>query len=221
MQLDSPSFVMPHIHKVGPDKFEATHGTDRELIVSFMMQPVHMEFKSGLEGRPIYEDQPHIEIRFPGDTKRVIVRPVKMVSDPLSPSDPERFPVAWERFKAQQEPAHNGTPLEEWPQIRKAQVFELKALHIHTVEQLASVPDSTLHNVGMGGRELRDKAKAWLDRAADGAGLSQVMSRLAALEAENEALKMRVGAAPEASATPAAATPEKDRSTRQPARKAA
>jgi phage shock protein A len=54
--------------------------------------------------------------------------------------------------------------------------------NIYTVEQLASLSDNAIQAVGMGTREWKTKAQAYLDRAAEGAGAS-------ALAAENEQLK--------------------------------
>jgi len=52
----------------------------------------------------------------------------------------------------------------------------------------------------LGARQMRDKAKAWLESAKEGAGTSQLMERLARLEADNTALKnqlLAMGQAPE------------------------
>jgi hypothetical protein len=193
---DAPSFAQARVQQVGPDKYEAVHGGDNDLFVSFEMHAVHLTHKSELEGRPLYEEREFIRIRFPGDKTREVFREVKRTDDAQSPSDMSRFPRQWSAFKAQHAPALQGTPLEQWPPINRAQVAELKGLSIHTVEALAGVPDTTLHNLGMGGRELRDRAKAWLDSAKGGAGISELLARMAALEADNQALRARVEAAP-------------------------
>ncbi len=191
---DFPSFTPTQVHRVGPDQYETSHGADRDLIAQFEMLPVHMAFKSEQEGRPIYEERPHLRIAFPGDRTRELLRPVKMQDDALGPSDLNRFPQQWAAFQAQCEPVVEGTPLAEWPLINRAQVLEFAALNIRTVEQLASVPDTTLHTMGMGGRTVRDKAKAWLDKARGGSELSRIMARLEALENENAALRRQQAA---------------------------
>lgn len=192
---DFPNFAAAQVHKTGPDTYDASHGSDRDLVVQFEMLPVHMAFKSEQEGRPIYEEHAHIRIAFPGDRTRELLRPVKMQDDTLGPSDLNRFPRQWAAFKAQNEPVVEGTPLSEWPMINRAQVMEFGSLNIRTVEQLASVPDTTLHTMGMGGRAVRDKAKAWLDQARGGSELSKILARLEALENENQALKRQAAVA--------------------------
>ena len=57
----------------------------------------------------------------------------------------------------------------------------MKALRIHTLEQLAAVPDSALNM--MGGRELRDKAQKFLSAST---GDHAVVTKL---EAENATLR--------------------------------
>ena len=46
-----------------------------------------------------------------------------------------------------------GLPLQEWAPLSRSQVLELKANHIHTVEQLSEIPDSGLEKLGMGARD--------------------------------------------------------------------
>ena len=106
------------------------------------------------------------------------------------PSFPERFPKQWQQFLNKQEQTHSGTPLEMWPVVTKSQVLELKGAKIHTVEQLGSLPDSVLQNVGMmDARVLRDKAKAFMDSAEGGAALNQALSTIEQQRIDIESLK--------------------------------
>jgi len=197
---DIPQFSDVQTRKIGKDKYEAYHGTDDDLIVSFEKYPVYLEHKSKLEGRKLYEERDHIRIQFPADRTREIFRPVKTEWDNAGPPDAERFPRQWAAWQNQASAVQAGTLLQEWPHVNKAQVLELKAMNIVTVEHLAAVTDSTLHTLGMGARELRDKAKTWLDRTREDATLSSVMARLEALEAENRALREGVNVPAEAEA---------------------
>lgn len=157
-----------------------SHGDDSRLFVEFSLEPVHQEAESEKQGRPIYKDVPHIRIHFPGDRTKQIFRPVKMQDDMQGPADPRRFPRQWEAFMAQREQVQEGTPLEQWAPVSRSEVLSLKAMHIHTVEQLGAIADHNL--TWLGARELRDKAAAWLQNADGG-------KEVIRLTAENEQLR--------------------------------
>lgn len=162
------------------NNLHVVHGDDTKLYVEFKMEAVHQGAASEKEGRPIYKDVPYIEINFPGDRTKKIYRPVKMESDHQSPADPVRFPRQWEAFQQQRTQVQEGTPIEQWGPLTRSQAMELKAMHIHTVEQLAGIADQNLN--WLGARELRDKAEAWLKQANNG-------KEVLRLEAENAQLK--------------------------------
>lgn len=186
---DTPNLAATQTRKLGPDRYEAYHGTDDDLIVTFENFPIYLEAKSKEAGRKLYEEKPHIRIQFPADRTREIFRMVKFEWDGAGPPDPERFPRQWAAFQNHGTAAQSGTLLAEWPMVNKAQVLELRAMNLLTVEHLASVPDSTLHTLGMGARELRDKAQAFIKRADSDGVITQLMARLEALEAENRSYK--------------------------------
>jgi hypothetical protein len=159
-----------------------SQGSDNSIFPEFYMRQVYMEFQSQEEGRPIYKDVPHLKIIFPADRTKVYDSAVKMEDDSYGPSDPHRFPRQWEAFLAQAEQVPDGTPIEQWPPLTRARVMELKAMHIHTVEQLAQLPDQTAQNIGLGWRQERELAQKWLEQATGGAAVTKLM-------AENERLK--------------------------------
>ena len=172
---------MPTVSKNG-NSIHVSFGNDSGLFAEFFYELEKQEFASSQEGREIFKEVPMMRILFPGDKTKTIVRRVKMEDDLAGPSDPTRFPKQWALFKASQEQVPDGSALEMWPVLSKARVRELKAQHIHTVEQLASLTDGAGPNIGLDWRQLRDKARAYLDTAAAGAEVSK-------LSAENEALK--------------------------------
>ena len=184
----------PRVQQTGHNSYQVSHGDDQNLFVQFTMEAIKQEFESEKQGRPIFKDVPHIHILFPGDKSREIKRPVRLTQEEAgnAPPDPVRFPRQWAAFQNQQEQTHDGTPIEEWAPIGKAQAFELKALRIYTVEQLANVPDASLHAVGMGGRELRDKAISWLKNAEGGSEVSRLTAENSQLKADMEALKVQM-----------------------------
>lgn len=171
----------------GPNETVTTvnHGSDAGLYVEFRMDALQDHAKSTEEGRPIFTDTPFITIMFPGDKTKKIDRPVKLKDDIDGPSDPRRFPRQWEQFKAQEEQSSEGLPIQQWSVLTKGQALELKAMGIHTVEQMAELPDSAL--TWLGARALREQAINWISKA----GAHKVEAKLTA---ENTRLKDQIDA---------------------------
>ena len=173
----------------------ASHGSDANLFVEFYEDAVHLEAQSREENRPIYEDRVFIRIMVPGG-KSTVVREARLErGDNGEIPDHERFPLQWAQFKSQQEQVGDGTPLSEWSYLSKSQVMELKAMKIHTVDQLAAQSDASLSHMGLGALDLRNRARAFLDQASGGEVLSKLQKELedarheiAAMKASLEAL---------------------------------
>ena len=178
-------------HNLGNASFGmASHGDDRGLFVEFSTRAVQMPWKSKEAGRPIYEDQAFITIDFPGDKTKRVDRPVKMEGDDSGPSDPERFPRQWMLFQNQQDQASDGMPITEWAPLTKSQALELKAIKIHTVEALASLPDSAC--TWLGSRELRAKAQTWLESVRDHSAEARLEAQLEQRDALIATLQQQV-----------------------------
>lgn len=143
--------------------------------VGFCLYPVQNEEKSAQAGRPVYEEKEFVRIVVPGDRNSVVFQPA-------TETHKQRFPRAYEAFKNRTQIAQEGTPLEHWPPISRAAVLTLKAAHISTVEALAQVSDANLQQLGMGMRELREQARAYMQHAKDGAAIHK-------LAAENQKLR--------------------------------
>lgn len=155
--------------------FENRYAADKGLYVVFTMEAIKNGGRSDAEGRPIFDDVPHIKIHVPGDKTTVIHRPV-------TEEDMVRFEDKWLKFKANMTQAPEGTPIDQWPQITISQVHEFKALGVFTVEQLAGMTDVNAQKF-MGGHELRRRAQTFLAVAKDTAEAQ----RLATVNAELEA----------------------------------
>jgi hypothetical protein len=139
----------------------------------FFTEPVRNNYRSDTEGRPVFEDREFVTILVPGDRKTEWSGYVKE-------EHKRRWPREYASFKAGLETPVEGTPLKEWAVITRSQVEELRFAHILTVEQLATLPDDALNrSVSMGGYQLREKAKRWLDAQAGN-------SQTEALAAEND-----------------------------------
>ena len=133
----------------------------RQTMISFYDREVQNQFKSEQEGRPIFEMKCYIRKVPPGDKLVEIDRKA-------SKQDFLRYPQEYEMYMKRQTTPVNGTPLEAWAQITRAQVAEYKALNIFTVEQLAELPDGYGHKI-MGFQGWKQKAQSFL-MAAKGQG---------------------------------------------------
>lgn len=173
-------FADARVEKSG-GQLHVSHGDDKECYVEFRMEPIHMTAHSEAEGRPIYQDFPFIRIMFPGDKTKVVDRPV-------TDTDKQRFPNQYRAFEQQGVQVQTGTPITEWSILTRSQAMEMKAMGIHTVEQLSNVSDTNLN--WLGARDYRDKAKAWISASSDtGATVSKLMAEIATLRADLEASK--------------------------------
>jgi hypothetical protein len=160
-------------------------------IPQFFTEAVKLEWKSRQEGRPIFEDREFVRIIIPGDRRSMAVEPV-------NEGHQQRWPREYEAFRAGKEAPLEGTPLSEWPvsMMSPARVQELAYFNLRTVEQLAAVNDAQLQNLGMGSRELRERARTWLEVAAKGAGpIERLIARNEELTRETDRLLRELKAA--------------------------
>src|SRR5262249_21372308 len=139
---------------------------------------------------PIFKDMECVEIRMAANKQTVAVFPahdtwkwdvIDGINQPITYA--MRFPEQYKRFKANEAQAMSGTPLEELPFITQAKRSELKALSIHTAEALASLEGNPLKQLGMGGRELKNQAQAYLDRSTDSAAVTRLAAEVEQLKA--------------------------------------
>ncbi|HEY5412901.1 MAG TPA: hypothetical protein VIJ94_19465 [Caulobacteraceae bacterium] len=160
-------------------------------IPQFFTEAVKLEWKSRQEGRPIFEDREFVRIIIPGDRRSMAVEPV-------GDGHKQRWPAEYQAFTAGREAPLQGTPLSEWPVslMGPARVQELAYFNLRTVEQMAAVNDAQLQNLGMGARELRERARTWLEVAEKGAApIERLISRNEELARETERLTRELKAA--------------------------
>lgn len=133
------------------------------------------------QGRPMFRDVAYVQILVPGNNKDIMDRAVKE-------EDKQRWPRQWAAYQNGQEQVLEGTPLGEWPLMRPAQIAQLNAVNIRTVEQIADASDAAMQGIGMGARELQAKAKAYLASAKDSKGAEALQDEVLTLKAEVERL---------------------------------
>ena len=141
-------------------------------------------------GRPMFKDIECVEIRMAANKQTVAVFPAHEVWEwgdvdgiRQEITYAMRFPEQYKRFKANEAQAMSGTPLEELPFLTQAKRSELKALSIYTAEALASLDGMPLKQLGMGGRELKNQAAAYLAKATDSALVTRQAAEIEALKA--------------------------------------
>jgi hypothetical protein len=139
---------------------QAAVGHDEDGVIGiFKTMAVQDRERSKIEGRPVFKDVAFVEIRVPGKPKSVPV-------ERLNEGHKKRWPKAWAAYEAQQRGMVDGTPLEQWAYLTPSDVMTLRAAGVHSVEQCAALVDGALGGVGMRARELRDRAKQFLQPAS-------------------------------------------------------
>jgi hypothetical protein len=130
-------------------------------------------------GRDIFASIERVRIIIPGAIASIVHHNV-------TDEHRERWAEQYARFKANQEPVLEGTPLEEWSLMNPAAIAELHYHQVRTVEELAGLSDIAVQSIGMGGTILRQRARAWLDDAEREALVTK-MTR------ENDGLRSEIG----------------------------
>ncbi|MES0040018.1 hypothetical protein [Mesorhizobium sp. M0091] len=149
------------------------------------------EQSSKRAGRPIFVDMEVCDLTFPANTKTKATFPAH---EPEPNATRESVAAGggvvtyamlynqqYLAFKDGNTQPLSGTPLSEAPFLMEGKRRELIALNVKTVEQLASLDGTPLKQLGMGGRELKNQAQAYLDNAAGSADVTNLAAEVAAL----------------------------------------
>jgi len=131
---------------------------------------------------------PYIRIMVPGDKTTEVVQ---AVTEPIK----RRFPREWMAWQIDEgliggDADIPGWKLSEWPELDADTVRELLHMRFQTVEQLAGASDKQIQGIGMGGVNLREKARvAMRNRMGE-----ETRQALETKDAETQALKDRLAA---------------------------
>lgn len=154
--------------------------------VEFFLHPVLQGRESQDAGREIYKDAPHVRVRVAGQDKSEVV---KEVTEKVK----ARFPEEWAAFeKGMEAPAH-GTPIEQWGRITPSLGRTLRNINIRTVEDIASLSDAGVAEVGPGGFKLRDDARKFLSLSQASADLSRMEDLEKSNKEKDDALRTQAG----------------------------
>ena len=154
-------------------------------LLRFFTEPQELPGKSKEEGRPVYIDRDFVGITNPGSRDEVI----RKAEDKAK--EDEFIAWAYRKWKATQQQPVDGTPLEMVPFLTKAQIMELKALNVPTLEALAELPDTAKQRL-MGSVELQKKARAYMASAKDTAVVTKLQAELAQRDREIERMQQQM-----------------------------
>jgi hypothetical protein len=173
---------------------------EARIIPVFKIIPIHNVGKSKDQGRPIYDDVEVVEVRFAGDRQRVGVFPAHAfaghrVNDEGYEEEityAQKYSDQYRRFKDKHQQIAEGTPVDELAFLTAAKRSELKALNILTAEALAALDGRELQALGMGGRQLKDQAAAYLKAANGTAEVTKLAADNVALQAQLNEMRQEV-----------------------------
>ena len=116
--------------------------------------------ESKIQNRAVFKLVEYVKIFVPGEKN---LRPDR----PVTENDKRRWPTAYAQFQRTKEETVEGTPVEQWPYLNRAQVAEMKANGFLTVEAIAECPDGMLTKMGLNGRDIQKRARQFLKPQSD------------------------------------------------------
>jgi hypothetical protein len=167
---------------------------DRPAYVTFHRVAVESPALSLKEGRYVAVDVDYVHVT-PNYSKDVLKFKVKTwISNMENDMRNQRLPKEWfdaymakyEAWKRGEELPLNGTPIKGWGVISPAIQETLIHMNVMTVEDAALMNDEAIKRLGMGGLDVKVKAKAWLAQLNDKGALTLEMS---SITKENNVLK--------------------------------
>lgn len=151
----------------------------------FYMRQKQNEAKTREEGRPIFFEKEYVEIIIGGDKKT-------RIDTPVNDDHRKRWPEHYRRFKEGGASVVEGTSLKEWGAIPATRALELNAMNVFTVEQLSDLSDTMMQNIGMDGRALVAKAKAFIEARKDAGAIEKYAAENTKLRDDVDFLKLQL-----------------------------
>ena len=174
MRVDTEGFTEmalgPDAH-AQPQQQANRHG----LYVEFYMEAVQDSAASLEAGHPKFKEVPYVMVKVPGDKGSIIRRPVRTGQHPKH--DNNRFHNEYVAFLQDKKAPLEGLPIEEWPQVTKSQVMELRHFGIKTVEHLAGLTDTNAQKF-MGILDLRTKARTYIEASQSDAPFQKLHAEI-------------------------------------------
>jgi hypothetical protein len=150
----------------------------------FKEEAVENKSESKLQGRPVFENVPYVEIIVPG-SRDIVCRPVEE-------ADKQRWPTQWQQFQNKEKQTQPGTPIDELVTASAVERATLRAVHVTTIEGLVNYPDGSIHKLGPGGHALKRKAVAFLGSRKDQSYAASLQEEVATLREQIASLKLKL-----------------------------
>jgi len=167
---------------------------DRPAYVRFEKRAVQDKEASLKEGHYVSRDENWILVTPPYSKdcfeEKVDTFFAKKEMDVKTNRIPSRHLEMWKRsyesWEKGQEMPVDGTPIRDWNALSPAQCENIIRAGCKTIEDLAQINDEGLRRLGMGGQDLKVKAKSWLQAGKDHTPL---INEVSGLRKENDQLK--------------------------------
>jgi hypothetical protein len=98
---------------------------------------------------------------------------------PVTELDKQRWPQKWQQYINASEQVPDGTPIDILLPMHPEIASNMHSMGVHTIEQMANITADGLQRLGMGGVQLMNKAKDFLDKAERGVAYHRMESELA------------------------------------------
>lgn len=133
--------------------------------VSFVARSIIQGFQSEQQGRPVYAKRDFIRIQHPGERD--------CVEREATDYDKQLYARQWVAYETSSEQVPDGTPLSVIFPSNPDIVDNLRAIKFFTAEQVANATDAQLQGAGIGGLQIRQKCKAFIESANRGVPVHQ------------------------------------------------
>lgn len=168
----------------------------RPPFIEFEQRAIEDRNASIASGGTIMRDVDYVIVRQVGSKDTVEKDAAEWLADLDRLAANRAYPLEWVRhfrekynaFKAGQIEPEMGMPVRHWPSLSKAQAENLIGAGVRTVEDIAAMNEPTMQRVGMGARELKKKAQAYLESR----DANKAAEQITALRIENEAKDDRI-----------------------------
>lgn len=161
----------------------AIQADDSKAMVWFKREPKLMVAQSEMQGRQIWEDRDYVYVQQPGDKDAVRIE--------AFPMHARRWPRAWEAYQAGRKQIPDGTMIAILFPAEPGIAKNLQELGIHTIEQLAEMPDSSIGNIPFGGT-LKQKAIKYMASVSGAQGFNKLSAEMAHKDQEISSLQMQI-----------------------------
>jgi hypothetical protein len=154
--------------------------------VTFEARPIEDREATIAAGHYVGKDVIYALVTPQGSKDRIEKVADDWLSDLQEAVNQDRFPMEWLRaykglysdWKEGREMPVSGTAIINWPAISKSQADACLGANIRTVEDLAEANETALSYIGMGARALKERARAWVESAADTGKVAEELEKL-------------------------------------------